>query len=39
METGDFLEKIEFYDFLKEEEKKFVSENVYIKEYKAGEMI
>lgn len=39
MEAAEFLEKIEFYDFLKEEEKKLVSENVYLKEYTAGEMI
>lgn len=39
MTTLDYIDKIEFYNLLSEEEKKIVADNVYIKTYDKGEMI
>lgn len=39
MNAVDYVEKIEFFDVLLPKEKELVKENVYIKEYKKGEMV
>lgn len=39
MRASDYVEKIEFYDLLSEEEKNLVKDNISIKEYEKNEMI
>lgn len=39
MNTSDYLDKIEFFDMLSDDEKQLVSDNVYIKSFCKNEMI